>query len=136
MVNQIRLFWFFTFIFIIAGVYLALIGFWAPYSYWWDELYSVVGANKNLNEMFTLFILLDVHPPLYQIIFKVWIHMFGDSENATRSLSLIFALLSIVLLFLWSKKRFDDISTGLISVLFSTNWMFAYYSQKSRSYAM
>jgi mannosyltransferase len=41
----------------------------------------------------------DAHPPLYYLLLKGWIILFGDSPFALRSLSVVFALASIVALY-------------------------------------
>jgi hypothetical protein len=38
----------------------------------------------------------DAHPPLYYLLLKGWIALFGDSPFALRGLSVVFALASIV----------------------------------------
>ena len=71
-------------LFICAGLWLAAYGALVPYSYWWDELYSVVAASSSWDFMFSDFILRDVHPPLYQITLKLWICLFSNAEIASR----------------------------------------------------
>lgn len=41
----------------------------------------------------------DAHPPLYYLLLKGWATLFGDSSFALRSLSVVFALASIVVLY-------------------------------------
>jgi hypothetical protein len=41
----------------------------------------------------------DAHPPLYYLLLKGWIVLFGDSPFALRGLSVVFALASIVVLY-------------------------------------
>ena len=41
----------------------------------------------------------DAHPPLYYLLLKGWIALFGDSPFALRGLSVVFALASIVVLY-------------------------------------
>ncbi|MGH7171279.1 MAG: glycosyltransferase family 39 protein [Gemmataceae bacterium] len=41
----------------------------------------------------------DVHPPLYYLLLKGWITLFGDSPFVLRSLSVLFSLASIVVLY-------------------------------------
>ncbi|MFT4309935.1 MAG: hypothetical protein ACMXYL_05620 [Candidatus Woesearchaeota archaeon] len=67
-------------------------------SYWIDEIFSVRDA-KTLNEL-----LIDVHPPIYTLVLKGWIGIFGDTELATRSLSLIAGGTAIIIVSLISFK--------------------------------
>lgn len=55
-------------------------------SYWIDELYTVEHYAKLTG------ILIDPHPPLYALIIAGWGALFGTSEIALRSLSVIFWL--------------------------------------------
>jgi mannosyltransferase len=41
----------------------------------------------------------DAHPPLYYLVVKGWTNLFGDSLSALRSLSVLFALASMVVLY-------------------------------------
>lgn len=41
----------------------------------------------------------DAHPPLYYLLLKGWTVLFGDSPFALRSLSILFALTSIIVLY-------------------------------------
>jgi uncharacterized membrane protein len=52
---------------------------------------------------------LDVHPPAYYLAAKIWTFAFGDSVFAIRSLSLVFSLATIFLVYkiienIWNKK--------------------------------
>ena len=41
----------------------------------------------------------DVHPPLYFLTLRAWLDLFGDSDAACRSLSTVFDLIAILLIF-------------------------------------
>ena len=127
---------FLTYLFVAIGVLLASVGVLYQYSYWWDELYSVTAASLNTKEMFEIFILNDVHPPLYTILLNYWIDFFGSSERATRFLSFMFTLFSLLVIWMWSKKELDKIGFQTTVIFFSTCSLFAVYAQEVRSYAM
>ena len=123
-------------LFICAGLWLAAYGALVPYSYWWDELYSVVAASSSWDFMFSDFILRDVHPPLYQIALKLWIGLFSNAEIATRVLSLLFSYAAVFVLFSWGRKNLPKLAWFSMVLFFATNRMFIYYAQEARSYAM
>ncbi|MGD0961535.1 MAG: glycosyltransferase family 39 protein [Methylomonas sp.] len=77
-----------------------------------------------------------MHPPLYQLLLNAWIHVFGDSEISTRSLSMLFAFLTIIVIFVKGKKVLSDNVVYLAITIISTNYFFAVYAQETRSYAM
>lgn len=55
-------------------------------SVWFDEAYSVYVAQQDWGRLIHLTIA-DVHPPLYYILLKSWMFIFGHGDLAWRSLS-------------------------------------------------
>lgn len=105
-------------------------------SYWMDELFSVEASKSSLKEMFTIWLIPDVHPPLYQLVLKLWVFMFGVEEWVTRALSIIFGLIAVITFLCWLKIRFDKRSMFLGGAILVTHSLLTYYSQEARSYAM
>ena len=118
----------------LLGLMLCIANSWKAFSYWQDELGSVTLSSLPFAELFSA-ILQDVHPPLYQIILKLWILTWGDNEPAVRLLSLIFCLCAFVDLFIWS-RRLDGVSRWATLVVFATSFLFSFYAQEARSYAL
>ena len=121
-------------LFILAGVSISTFKLASPYSYWVDELYSVTASKESLTSLH-LILLSDVHPPLYQLLLKSWIIVFGDSEFSTRSLSWLFAVASIYPLWRFS-KNYDLVFFVCSLVVFSTSMFFTYYANESRPYTI
>jgi mannosyltransferase len=108
---------------------------WTGYSYWFDEIFSVSASKDSWAQLFSKWILPDVHPPLYQVILKLWINAIGDSEIATRTLSFIFAVLAILLMALFTRK--SGTFRQLVAIAFlGSSPAFAFYAQETRSYSM
>ena len=118
----------------ICGIYLATENIWRSYSYWLDELISVTVSQLSLSESF-IAILNDVHPPLYQLTLSAWLNIFGESEFSSRSLSLACALSAFIYLASWA-KRLELMEKISILVFFSSSYLFPYYAQEARPYAM
>ncbi|HSW91626.1 MAG TPA: glycosyltransferase family 39 protein [Candidatus Saccharimonadales bacterium] len=59
-------------------------------SVWFDEAYSIIVAKQPAAQLVHL-TSLDTHPPLYYLLLKAWASMFGWSEFALRSLSVLAA---------------------------------------------
>ena len=118
----------------LLGIMLACFNIWRPYSYWLDELYSITTSSLGWSNMFRS-MLTDVHPPLYQIFLWVWIRCLGDYEPITRGFSLICALGAFTCLYFLC-KRIDKWSRFLALSFFTTSWLFIYYAQEARSYAL
>ncbi|MDO8503196.1 MAG: glycosyltransferase family 39 protein [bacterium] len=104
-------------------------------SLWLDEAISVNAArNFSVVELLTKFSPGDFHPPFHYLLLKGWGTVFGFSEVAARSLSVLFGVATIWLVFLMGKNLFNK-KTGLISVLFlATAPLHIYYSQEARMY--
>lgn len=121
-------------LFLAAGVCISVFTLASPYSYWLDELYSVTASNENFASLHRI-LLHDLHPPLYQLLLKGWIAVFGDSEFSTRFLSWLFAIASLYPLWKFSKKH-GSVFLACSLIVFSTNMLFTFYANESRSYAM
>ena len=98
-------------------------------SLWRDEAFSYLLAKKNIIEIIFL-TAKDYNPPLYYLILHFWIKIFGHSEIALRSLSLIFywATIYIVFLFLTEifkiKNKYYFVATFNYSVVSFTSYLF------------
>ncbi|AGA28035.1 glycosyltransferase family 39 protein [Singulisphaera acidiphila] len=89
----------------------------------------------------------DVHPPLYYLLLKVWTAVFGDGPVALRSLSICFASASLVLvygltrdIFRWSITVPDENSAraaGVIATLLTaTSGAHIRWSGEARMYSL
>src|SRR5262245_10984832 len=78
----------------VAGIVFGLVArfFAGPHSpFWLDESFSgAVAAAPDLTSYFRL-IGTDVNGPLYYLILRPWAAVFGLSDGALRSLSLVFS---------------------------------------------
>jgi len=74
-------------------------------SLWRDEAFSYFLAKKNILEIIFLSAK-DYNPPLYYILLHFWMKIFGSSEIALRSLSLVFYWATIYIIFLFLTKIF------------------------------
>ena len=57
-------------------------------SVWFDEAYSILLAKQSWEQLLYL-TSIDTHPPLYYFLLKAWATIFGWSELALRSLSIL-----------------------------------------------
>ncbi len=110
-------------------------GLTTAYSYWSDELWSVAASQADWGVLIHDWLIPDVHPPLYQLLLKLWIGVFGNGESATRSLSFLIAALGLVAAALCSSGR--GAGRRLFTVAFlGTSPSFLFYAQETRSYAL
>lgn len=102
-------------------------------SLWRDEAFSVLAAERQLSFIVTR---LGFEPPVYYTLLHFWIKIFGESEIAVRSLSMIGFLLATVIVIEWAsglyKKHWLSWFTPLF---FFLNPMLLYYSFEVRTYA-
>ncbi|MBU1130504.1 glycosyltransferase family 39 protein, partial [Patescibacteria group bacterium] len=69
-------------------------------SLWLDEaIGALVVKSQSYLGIVTQFPLGDNHPPLYYLKLKAWTDIFGYSEFALRSLSVVFGILTIVFVY-------------------------------------
>src|SRR5574341_1041767 len=101
-------------------------------SLWRDEAFSVLIAQRPLG-----FIMrnLGIEPPLYYLALHFWIKLFGMSEIAVRSLSLVGVGLATILVICWAEKLFQKHwLSWVLPLLFFFNPMILYYAFEVRTY--
>lgn len=105
-------------------------------SVWLDEAYSIQFAHLPLPELLSETASSDVHPPLYYLLLHYWVKLFGDSETAVRSLSALFGLLAILMIYLIASLLFNR-ATGLLSALLLALSLFHIeFAQEARMYTL
>jgi hypothetical protein len=117
----------------LVGLALRLTGLGA-HSLWFDEAFSWLVAQEApwtiLTERPE-----PILPPLYHLLLHFWI-VLGESETALRSLSMLFGVLTIPLLYALGRELFGA-STGLGAALGTATLPFqVYFSQEARLYSM
>lgn len=101
-------------------------------SLWRDEAFSVLIAERPIGSFLGA---LNFEPPIYYVLLHIWIRIFGTSEIAVRSLSVVgFALATIVVIF-WAEYLFKKHwLSWMTPVLFFFNPMLLYYAFEVRAY--
>lgn len=104
-------------------------------SIWFDEAFSAYISQFSFWDI-ARYTAADVHPPLYYWLLKIWSSLFGTTEIAYRSLSLLFGLGAITTTFILTKKLFGR-SVAAVSLLFlSLSPMLIRYSDEARMYTL
>ena len=106
-------------------------------SFWRDESFSYLLAKKNLFEILIL-TAKDFNPPLYYLLLHFWMTIFGSTEIALRSLSLIFywATLYVAYLFMAEIMKLSGKKPALYLLLFLVNPFLIYYAFEARMYSL
>jgi uncharacterized membrane protein len=121
------------------GLILLLIcsSFFALYhsnaAYTSDEVWSV---NTVLSDNVISALKADVHPPLYFLLLKVWVSMFGHGERAVRSLSGLFYALAVLALFCLARELYGDELALLSAALYACSPLAILSAQFARMYAL
>jgi mannosyltransferase len=104
-------------------------------SLWFDEGHSIrmawFGFSQYLRE--------DPHQvqhPLYFLLLKYWIAVFGISEYSTRFLSALFGALSIIVIYLAGKIFFDRATGTMAALFFALSQYQVQYSQEVKGYSI
>lgn len=122
-------------IIIIISALLLRVAYIDKQSLWLDEAITVRQANVGLNQ--TIYQLShDDHFPLYIVLMHFWIKIFGISESAIRSLSAIFGILGVLMIYFLGRRLFNK-ETGLFAAaILALSPAAIYYSQEARLYTM
>lgn len=114
-----------------AGLRFFRIGY---QSLWADEGNSAAMAGRSLAEI-SARAAADIHPPGYYWLLNLWSRIFGDSEAALRSLSALWGILLVWLVYQIVSRLFDR-RTALIAAFFAAiNPFLIAYSQEARMYS-
>jgi uncharacterized membrane protein len=105
-------------------------------SLWYDETASIYSAEKSIYVLLGGSLQWHRNPPLHFLALKYWIDLFGDSETAVRSLSAIFGIASIPLMFFLGRKLFSSRAGLIASFLVMISYFLIRFSQEGRNYSM
>ncbi len=103
--------------------------------FWIDEGLSVGIADRPLLDIPDA-LRLDGSPPLYYMLLHVWMQVAGTSEEATRALSLVFAVLTVPVAWWAGHTLFGTRAAWMAAVLAATNPFLTQYAQETRMYAL
>ncbi|MCS5699915.1 hypothetical protein NZK32_12795 [Cyanobium sp. FGCU-52] len=122
---------------LLIGLLMALAGWRATtnYSFWKDELFSAAAIADSWSGLLQHWILPDTAPPLYGILLKGWVSFTGPSELGHRSLSLLFALFTLIAAFLF--RGLGSPLRTIVTILFlGLSPGFVGHAQEARNYAL
>lgn len=77
------------------------------------------------------------HPPLYYVLAKVWVDLWGDSVHALRTLSVLFSGLGLLAMYWFVRELVARRRAALIAMLLlGVSPLFILYGQEAREYAL
>ncbi|MFH0773164.1 MAG: glycosyltransferase family 39 protein [bacterium] len=106
-------------------------------SFWRDEAFSYLMARLPVHTLLWS-TAQDANPPLYYLLLKLWMGIFGSSEVAIRCLSLIFFWATLYVIYLIMKEvyRLGTKKSLFYLLLFIINPLLHYYAFEARMYSM
>ena len=132
-----RLFNYACLLFIGAGILARFLLLGNGYEY--DELFTAVTSNPNLSLAWIWhnWLMVDVHPPLYNILMWIYNHFvpYGP-ELWMRLPSVFFGVLGMVLAWGMFPKRYGKTSKILFISFLSCSFWLVLYTQHARAYAL
>jgi 4-amino-4-deoxy-L-arabinose transferase-like glycosyltransferase len=102
---------------------------------WLDEALSVNIATLPLGELRGA-LERDGHPPLYYVLLHFWTEIFGTGDVAVRSLSAVFGLLTIVLVWFLGRRRGGTAMGWILVAVVAVSPFAVRYSNEARMYAL
>ena len=104
---------------------------------WFDEIFGVHAAERSLPELLR-FVSLDlIHPPLFYVLLKGWIFLFGDALVAVRAFSVVIAIAAVIpLLGLCNELGLASRTKALAVFVLAINGSAIKYAQEVRMYSL
>ncbi|MEP6710321.1 MAG: glycosyltransferase family 39 protein [Candidatus Saccharibacteria bacterium] len=115
----------------------AIISLWTitKSSIWFDEAFGAYLIHFNFFDV-AKYTAGDVHPPMYYWLLKSWSLLFGNSELALRSMSVLFAGIAISFGYALVHRLFGKKAARLSLLFMILAPMLVRYSQEMRMYAL
>jgi uncharacterized membrane protein len=104
-------------------------------SIWFDEAFSTYLVQFSFWDI-AKFTASDVHPPFYYWLLKIWSELFGTTELAYRSLSIVFGAAAISTAFVLARKFFGRKVAWLSLLFLVISPMLIRYSDEARMYTL
>lgn len=104
-------------------------------SIWFDEAFSTYLVQFSFWDI-ARFTASYVHPPFYYWLLKIWSDLFGTTELAYRSLSIVFGAAAISTAFVLARKFFGRKVAWLSLLFLVISPMLIRYSDEARMYTL
>jgi uncharacterized membrane protein len=104
-------------------------------SVWFDESYGAYLTRFSFGEIWEM-TAVDVHPPLYYFLLKLWTMLFGHTDFGMRFMSVFLGAIAIVFAWQWLKRKFGVKPALLATLLMAISPMMIRYGQEMRMYTL
>ncbi|RDK88509.1 glycosyltransferase family 39 protein [Marinirhabdus gelatinilytica] len=104
---------------------------------WNDELFTAFSASNRQSLGFTIkTVAADVHPPLHNILTKLWTINFGFNDTSLRMFNVMLGVLGVLSVYHLAKLLFNKKTAVFALWLAVLNSFLILYSQEVRSYML
>ncbi|MBO6026522.1 MAG: glycosyltransferase family 39 protein [Bacteroidales bacterium] len=100
-----------------------------------DESFSLYAAQLSLSDIVKVLCQGD-NPPLWELLLHGWIRIFGVSETAIRSLSLIFSALTVIPIYFIGEKHIRRFAGIAAALCYCCSTFSIYLSHECRVYSL
>ena len=106
-------------------------------SFWYDEVVTMrLARSPSPPRLFARLFEIDAtRAPLHPLLLELWVRLFGSSEFAARSFSVICGVATIVLIFQIGRAAFDEKTGTWAAWLAALSPILIVYSREARMYA-
>lgn len=119
---------------LVAGIAIRFLAL-GQQSFWHDEVHSVITSRGEVGTGLADAVF-NIHGPLYLVLLRGWMHIFGHAENQIRALSAILGSIGLVLFYRMA-RRLAGRTTGIIAlVILACSPYYLWYSQEARNYVL
>ncbi|HYB27683.1 MAG TPA: glycosyltransferase family 39 protein [Solirubrobacteraceae bacterium] len=105
-------------------------------SFWQDEALTAYEASLPLGAMINTVVHVETTPPLYFLVVWVWAHVFGTSDVALRTLSMLAGVALVPIAYLSGRDLVNARAGVVAAALVTFNPFLIWYSQEARAYML
>jgi mannosyltransferase len=102
---------------------------------WFDETVSVEAAKLPTGTLAHYLVTTESNMSLYHVLLHFWLQL-GSSEAFARSLSVIFAIATLPLLYALTRRLFDTRTATIAVALLAANVAFVGHAREARGYPL
>mgnify|MGYP005840980493 CR=1 FL=1 len=101
------------------------------------QKYQRISPEKSLGDTINSLVKNPEHPPLYYLLVRFWMQLFGDFMRTPRGLSVLFSLLVFPCMYWLCLELFKSPLVGWVAVAFlAVSPFHALYAQEAREYSL
>lgn len=101
------------------------------------QQFQTIRPDRARLDLFRVLAQSPEHAPLYFVLARIWAEMFGGSVIAMRSLSVVFSLLALPVMYALGRSLFRSALVGWTAIaLLALSPFFVAYAQEARPYSL